>query len=57
MKIAEALQPDDLAELDRVCRRQHVSPADAVHEAVRWYIQRDGDLPPVDDPAGEEFEP
>jgi metal-responsive CopG/Arc/MetJ family transcriptional regulator len=57
MKIADALQPDDLAELDRVCRQQHVSRPDAVREAVRWYIEREGDLPPVYDPASEEFEP
>ncbi len=48
MKVAAALQPDDLAELDRVCRQQHVSPADAVHEAVRFYIEREGDLPTID---------
>ena len=51
MEITAALQPDDLAELDRVCRQQHVSPAEALHEAVRFYIEREGDLPtiPFDD--------
>lgn len=48
MRIIGALQPDDLAELDRVCRQQHVSPADALHEAVRFYIEREGDLPTID---------
>ena len=48
MEITAALQPDDLAELDRVCRQQHVSPVDAVHEAVRFYIEREGDLPTID---------
>lgn len=48
MKITAAIQPDDLAELDRVCRRQHVSPAMALHEAVRFYIEREGDLPTID---------
>lgn len=45
MEITAAIQPDDLAELNRVCREQHVSPADAVHEALRFYIEREGDLP------------
>lgn len=48
MEITAAIQPDDLAELDRVCRQQRVSPADAVHEAVRYYIERAGDLPTID---------
>jgi hypothetical protein len=48
MRITATLQPDDLAELDRVCRQQHVSPVDALHEAVRFYIEREGDLPTID---------
>lgn len=48
MRITAALQPDDLAELDRVCREQRVSPAVAVQEAVRFYIEREGDLPTID---------
>jgi len=56
MEITAALQPDDLAALDRVCRRQGVSRLDAVESALRWYIEREGDLPPATDPA-EEFEP
>jgi hypothetical protein len=48
MEITGALQPDDLAELGQVCRLQHVSPADAVHDAVRFYIERGGDLPTID---------
>jgi metal-responsive CopG/Arc/MetJ family transcriptional regulator len=48
MEITAALQPDDLAELDQVCRLQHVSRADAVHEALRFYIERGGDLPTID---------
>jgi len=31
-----------------VCRQQHISPADALHEAVRFYIEREGDLPTID---------
>jgi hypothetical protein len=48
MEITAALQPDDLAELDQVCRRRGVSRLDAVHEALRWYIEREGDLPTID---------
>jgi len=43
------LPPDDLAALDRVCRDQGVSRLDAVESAVRWYIEREGDLPSIDD--------
>lgn len=42
------LPAEEIAELDRVCRQQHVSPTDAVHEAVRFYIERAGDLPTID---------
>ncbi len=42
MEITAALQPDDLAELDRVCRQQHVSRLDAVKSALLWYIEREG---------------
>ena len=48
MEITAALQPDDLSELDRVCREQRVSPALALQEAVRFYIEREGDLPTID---------
>jgi hypothetical protein len=47
-RITAAVERDDLTELDQVCRRLHVSPADAVHEAVRFYIEREGDLPTID---------
>jgi metal-responsive CopG/Arc/MetJ family transcriptional regulator len=47
--ITATLPPEDLAELDRVCRDQGVSRLDAVESAVRWYIEREGELPPLDD--------
>ena len=47
--ITATLPPDDLAALDRVCRDQGVSRPEAVESAVRWYIDREGDLPSVDD--------
>ncbi len=55
--ITASLPPEDLAELDQVCRQQRVDRAEAVHEAVCWYIGREGDLPPVDDPDADEIEP
>lgn len=48
MDLTSAVQPDDLACLDRVCRDQGVSRLDAVESALRWYIERDGDLPTID---------
>ena len=48
MEQAVILPPDDLAALDRVCRDQGVSREEAVESAVRWYIEREGDLPPID---------
>jgi hypothetical protein len=51
--ITASLSPDDLAALDRVCRDQGVSRHDAVESAVRWYIEREGDLPPIDDPTAD----
>ncbi len=55
--ITATLPPEDLAALDRVCREQGVSRLDAVENALRWYIDREGDLPPIDDPAADEIEP
>ena len=46
--ITATLPLDDLAELDRVCRRHGMSRYDAVNEAVRYYIEREGDLPTID---------
>ena len=48
MEITAAIQPDDLAELDRVCREQGISRFDALESAVRFFIERQGDLPSID---------
>jgi metal-responsive CopG/Arc/MetJ family transcriptional regulator len=48
MEITAAIPPDDLVELDQVCRLQRVSRPDAVQEALRFYIERAGDLPTID---------
>lgn len=53
--ITALLPAEEIAELDRLCRQQHVSPADAVNEAVRFYIEREGDLPTID--YGDELDP
>jgi metal-responsive CopG/Arc/MetJ family transcriptional regulator len=55
--ITAALPPEDLAALDRLCREQGVSRLDAVESALRWYIDREGDLPSIDDPAAEDIDP
>ena len=49
MEITAAIQPDDLADLDRVCRSQGISRDDAVQDAIHWYIDREGNLPLVED--------
>jgi metal-responsive CopG/Arc/MetJ family transcriptional regulator len=46
--ISATLPPEEVAELDRVCRDQGVSRDDALESAVRWYIEREGDLPTID---------
>src|SRR5690242_18208079 len=48
MQQAITLPPEDLAALARICREQGVSRDDAVESAVRWYIEREGDLPTID---------
>ena len=48
MEITAAIQPDDLAELDLVCRQQGISRFDALESALRFYIEREGDLPTID---------
>ena len=52
--ITATLPSDDLAALDRVCRDQGVSRLDAVQDALRWYIDREGNLPTADDLAADE---
>lgn len=49
------LAKDELYALDQFRRGHGVSRAEAVRDAVRWYV-RWGDRLPVDDPA-EEIEP
>lgn len=48
MEITSAIHPDDMAELDWVCRELGISRSDALESAVRFYIERGGDLPTID---------
>ncbi len=56
MKQAITLPLEDLAMLDQLCRDQRMNRDEAVEAAVRWYIERGGDLPTLDDPI-DEIEP
>ena len=46
--VTASLPPEELAELDRVCRQKRVSRAVAVSDAIRWYIARGGELPEME---------
>ena len=45
-----------LVELDRFRRAHGLSRADAIFDAVRWYV-RWAEVLPVEDPAAEEIDP
>jgi hypothetical protein len=49
------LLPDELVELDRVCRDHGMSRPHAAVAAIRWYIGVDGDLPAIEDPTADEL--
>ena len=51
-----SLPAHELAELDRVSERQHLSRAEAVRAAIRWYIGALGRLAPAEDPTPDEVE-
>lgn len=50
--IATSLPVDELRELDRMRRGQGVSRAEAVRDAVRWYLRCSGQLVLGDQDAG-----
>ena len=54
--VITTLQEDELAELDRVRSRQNLSRAEALREAIRWYIGAVGRLSPTEDPMPDEIE-
>jgi hypothetical protein len=54
--VITTLREDELAELDRVRSRQNLSRAEALREAIRWYIGAVGRLRPAEDPTQDEIE-
>jgi metal-responsive CopG/Arc/MetJ family transcriptional regulator len=54
--VTTALAQEELAELDRVRRQQGLTRAEAVRDAIRWYIGAIGRLPPAEDMSPEEAE-
>jgi metal-responsive CopG/Arc/MetJ family transcriptional regulator len=54
--VTTTLKVDELTELDRVRRLQSLSRAEAIREAIRWYIGATGRLPPAEDPTPDEIE-
>ena len=54
--ISASLPAHELAALDRVRERQNLSRAEAIREAIRWYVGALGNLPPAEDPLPDEVE-
>jgi hypothetical protein len=52
--IVASLSQDEIDELDRVCERQKLSRAEAVRQAVRWYIGALRRLPEPEEPLPDE---
>ena len=48
--VATTLPPEELAQLDRARAQQHLSRAEIVREAIRWYIGAVRRLPPAEEP-------
>ena len=51
-----SLPQDELAEFDRVSERQHLSRAEALREALRWYVEAMRGLPPAEEATADEIE-
>ena len=54
--IATSLPQEELAALDRVRERQQLTRAEAVREAIRWYVGMMRQLPPAEEPSPDEVE-
>jgi len=54
--ISTSLLEDEIEALDQVRERQKLSRAEALREAVRWYISAMRSLPPAEDPLLDEIE-
>ena len=55
-KITTSLQAEELAELDLVRERQNLSRAQALRQAVHWYVGAMRRLPPAEEPLPDELE-
>jgi metal-responsive CopG/Arc/MetJ family transcriptional regulator len=51
-----SLPLEELAAFDRVSERQHLSRAEALREALRWYIEAMHRLPPAEEATPDEME-
>ena len=51
-----SLPQEELAEFDRVSERQHLSRADALREALRWYVEAMRRLAPAEEATPDEVE-
>ena len=54
--ISTSLFEDEIEALDKVRERQRMSRAEALREAVRWYVGAMQALPPAEDPLPDEIE-
>jgi metal-responsive CopG/Arc/MetJ family transcriptional regulator len=54
--VTTSLLQDELAEFDRLRKRQRLTRAEAVREAIRWYIGVMRQLPPAEEPTPDELE-
>ena len=50
-----SLPQEELAEFDRVSERQHLSRAEALREALRWYVEAMRRLPPAEEATPDEI--
>jgi len=53
--VTTSLPQDELAAFDQVRERQNLTRAQAVREAIRWYVGTIGRLPPAEDPTPDEI--
>lgn len=54
--VSTSLMQEEIEALDRVRERQHLSRAEAIREAVRWYISAMRSLPAAEQPLADEID-
>ena len=54
--VTTSLAQEELAAFDQVRERQNLTCAQAVREAIRWYVGTIDRLPPAEDPTPDEIE-